>query len=83
MIYCGAKSGGNPLNRVFLHSISIYVFDLFALELPIYIYMITVISPPKHSAAICDGSKGFTSASLKRNQRSCCMADLLRSLMKL
>lgn len=27
----------------------------------------TVISPPKHSAAIWDGSKGFTSESLNRN----------------
>ena len=33
----------------------------------IYITNVTVISPPKHSAAICAGSNGFTSASLNRN----------------
>lgn len=30
----------------------------------------TVISPPKHSEAICAGSKGFTSASLNKNHWS-------------
>ena len=45
------------------------VFELRYKKKNIYIYItnVTVISPPKHSAAICAGSNGFTSASLNRN----------------
>ena len=47
------------------------VFELRYQKKNIYIYIyitnVTVISPPKHSAAICAGSNGFTSASLNRN----------------
>ena len=37
------------------------------INISICITNVTVISPPKHSAAICAGSNGFTSASLNRN----------------